>query len=79
MAATLMRKVAGASVGVDSAGTKPGDKVNSLSAQALLEVSVDITGNTPQLITAAMARDLDVPGRDAGDRPGLVKREDLPA
>lgn len=60
MAAGLMRKVAGATVGVDSAGTKPGDKVNRLSAQVLLEVGVDITGNTPKLVTAAMVRDVDV-------------------
>jgi arsenate-mycothiol transferase len=68
MAAALMQEVAGDTVGVDSAGTKPGDKVNGLSAQVLLEVGVDITGNTPKLITAAMVRDVDlvvILGREA--------------
>ena len=46
MAAGLMSKVAGDTVQVYSAGTKPGTAVNDLSAQALAEVGVDITGNT---------------------------------
>jgi Low molecular weight phosphotyrosine protein phosphatase len=50
MAAGLMTKIAGASVQVHSAGTKPGTAVNDLSAQALAEVGVDITGNTPMVI-----------------------------
>jgi arsenate-mycothiol transferase len=47
MAAALMKKVAGDAINADSAGTAPGDTVNDLSAQALHEVGVDITGNTP--------------------------------
>jgi hypothetical protein len=43
----LMSKIAGDTVQVNSAGTKPGTAVNDLSAQALAEVGVDITGNTP--------------------------------
>ena len=50
MAAGLMSKIAGDTVQVYSAGTKPGTAVNDLSAQALAEVGVDITGNTPTLI-----------------------------
>ena len=50
MAAGLMRKIAGDTVQVYSAGTNPGAAVNDLSAQALAEVGVDITGNTPTLI-----------------------------
>lgn len=68
MAAGLMRKVAGDAVAVDSAGTKPGDTVNELSAQALEEVGVDITGRVPKSITASMVRDADlvvILGRDA--------------
>jgi len=68
MAAGLMRSIAGESVDVDSAGTKPGDAVNPLSAAALLEVGVDITGEVPKAITAEMVRDADVVitlGRDA--------------
>ena len=50
MAAGLMRKAAGDSVEVHSAGTKPGGAVNALSAQSLLEVGVDLTGEQPKPI-----------------------------
>jgi arsenate-mycothiol transferase len=50
MAAGLMTKIAGDSVQVYSAGTKPGTAVNDLSAHALAEAGVGITGNTPTLI-----------------------------
>ena len=49
MAAGLMRQIAGDTVQVYSAGTKPGTAVNDLSAQTLAEVGVDIK-NTPTLI-----------------------------
>jgi len=48
MAAGLMRKIAGDTVTVDSAGTKPGSAINELSAETLLEVGVDITDQTPK-------------------------------
>ena len=60
IAAGLMRKIAGDTVQVYSAGTKPGTAVNDLSAQALAEVGVDITGNTPTLIDPQLVRDVDV-------------------
>ncbi|MDT5398812.1 MAG: arsenate-mycothiol transferase [Mycobacterium sp.] len=40
------RQIAGQRVMVHSAGTKPGAAINELSAQALLEVGVDITDET---------------------------------
>jgi arsenate-mycothiol transferase len=60
MAAGLMKKAAGDAVDVDSAGTRPGDAVNELSAQALQEVGVNITGETPKAITAEMVRGVDL-------------------
>ena len=60
MAAGLMSKIAGDTVQVYSAGTKPGTAVNDLSAQALAEVGVDITGNTPTLIDPQLVRDVDL-------------------
>jgi arsenate-mycothiol transferase len=60
MAAGLMRKIAGDAVPVYSAGTRPGTAVNDLSAQALAEVGVDITGNTPTLIDPQLVRNVDV-------------------
>ena len=60
MATGLMSKIAGDTVQVYSAGTKPGTAVNDLSAQALAEVGVDITGNTPTLIDPQLVRDVDL-------------------
>lgn len=60
MAAGLMRQLAGDTVDVHSAGTAPGTAVNGLSAQALLEVGVDITAEVPTPVDYALARDVDV-------------------
>ncbi|GAA2057059.1 arsenate-mycothiol transferase ArsC [Williamsia deligens] len=43
MAAGLMRALAGDTVEVHSAGTKPGSTINAQSAASLLEVGVDIS------------------------------------
>jgi arsenate-mycothiol transferase len=72
MAAALMRKVAGDTVEIHSAGTNPGSDVNALSAAALAEVGIDITGQTPKLIDPALVRDVDVVvtlGREAHVAP----------
>lgn len=72
MAASLMRKVAGDDVDVESAGTKPGDKINALSAESLLEIGVDISGEHPKAITPEMLADADlvvILGRDAKVEP----------
>ncbi|MFC7962360.1 arsenate-mycothiol transferase ArsC [Rhodococcoides kroppenstedtii] len=50
MAAGLMRKAAGDDVEVHSAGTAPGNAVNALSAETLLEVGVDLTGEHPKRV-----------------------------
>jgi arsenate-mycothiol transferase len=60
MAAGLMSKIAGNSVQVHSAGTKPGTAVNDLSAQALAEVGVDITGNRPTPVDEQLVEHVDV-------------------
>ncbi|MBJ7386772.1 MAG: low molecular weight phosphatase family protein [Mycolicibacterium sp.] len=60
MAAGLMRQLAGDTVTVHSAGTKPGGAVNDLSAQALLEVGVDITTEQPTPVDYELARDVDL-------------------
>ncbi|MBJ7321394.1 MAG: low molecular weight phosphatase family protein [Rhodococcus sp.] len=59
MAAGLMRKAAGGNVEVHSAGTKPGDTVNALSAQSLLEVGVDLTGEHPKPIDPELLARMD--------------------
>jgi arsenate-mycothiol transferase len=60
MAAGLMRQIAGDTVQVYSAGTKPGAAVNTLSAEALSEVGVDITDQTPKPIDPQLVRDVDI-------------------
>ncbi len=72
MAAGLMRKIAGDSVHVYSAGTKPGDGINALSAEALAEVGVDISGERPKPIDVQLVRDVDFVitlGREAHVEP----------
>jgi arsenate-mycothiol transferase len=72
MAAGLMSKIAGDSVKVHWAGTKPGTSVNDLSAQALAEVGVDISGHMPKLIDPQIIRDVDIVvtlGREAHVEP----------
>ncbi len=72
MAAGLMRKAAGNTVTVQSAGTEPGDKINGLSAQTLLEVGVDIRDQQPRQLTDDMIRNVDrvvVLGLDAHVEP----------
>jgi arsenate-mycothiol transferase len=54
-----MRKISGDSVHVYSAGTKPGDSINVLSAESLAEVGVDISDETPKPIDAQLIRDVD--------------------
>jgi len=72
MAAGLMKSRAGDTVEVHSAGTKPGSKINELSAASLAEVGVDITGEQPKLITDGDVRAADVVltlGREAHVEP----------
>lgn len=51
MAAGLLRHIAGDRIDIHSAGTQPGDTVNQLSVQVLLEVGVDISDERPKPIT----------------------------
>jgi arsenate-mycothiol transferase len=60
MAAGLMRKLAGDRIDVYSAGTSPGAAINALSAQSLLEVGVDITGEHPKPIDPALLSKVDL-------------------
>ena len=70
MAAGLMRQIVGATVDVYSAGTKPATSINALSAESLLEVGVDITGENPKPIDPQLVHDVDVvvTGRAVGAR-----------
>jgi arsenate-mycothiol transferase len=75
MAAGLMRAAVGDTVQVGSAGTRPGEAVNALSAQSLLEVGVDITDQQPRPVTVELIADADVVvilGAEARIDPDLV-------
>ena len=72
MAAGLMRKIAGDSVQVYSAGTKPGTTINELSAESLAEVGVDISDQRPKPVDPQLLRDIDIVvtlGREAHVEP----------
>ena len=72
MAAGLLHHAAGDTIGVDSAGTRPGSVVNALSAEVLREVGVDIAEQTPKAITPDMVEAADVVvtlGREAHVEP----------
>lgn len=72
MAAGLMRQLAGDAVIVESAGTRPGDSVNELSAASLGEVGIDISDQVPKPVTADLVRAADIVvtlGRDAHVEP----------
>src|SRR5699024_4613448 len=59
MAAALMRHHAeetGARVEVHSAGTRPGDALNQLSAEVIAEVGADMSAETPQPIDPDLLR-----------------------
>ena len=60
MAAALMRRRAGSTVEVHSAGTRPGDVVNALSAAVLADVGIDITGERPKAIDPDLLAGVDV-------------------
>jgi hypothetical protein len=72
MAAGLMRKIAGDTVHVHSAGTKPGEAINSLSAQTLAEVEIDIAHETPKPIDPQLLRDSTSLSR-SGEKPTLTR------
>jgi arsenate-mycothiol transferase len=60
MAAGLMRDLARGTVEVHSAGTKPGNAINALSAESLAEVGIDISAEKPKAVTDEALRAADV-------------------
>ena len=60
MAAGLMRDLARGTVDEQSAGTKPGDAINPLSAESLAELGIDISAERPKPVTQAALQDADV-------------------
>jgi arsenate reductase len=51
MAAGFLRRLAGDRVEVRSAGSLPADQINPVAVEAMNEVGIDITDQTPKLLT----------------------------
>jgi len=60
MAAGWLRHLAGETVEVRSAGSEPADRINPVAVQAMQEVGIDITANTPRKLDWDTARTSDV-------------------
>lgn len=79
MAAAIMRQIAGASVTVHSAGTKPGDKLNEASRASVAEVGASFEGEYPKAIDPDLLDSVDrvvVIGSEAViERPGAAPIE----
>jgi len=60
MAAGFARQLGGDRVVVHSAGTAPGDQLNPAVVEVMREKGIDITSQTPQVLTDAMGRSSDV-------------------
>ena len=60
LAAGLMRDLARGTVEVHSAGTKPGNTINALSADSLAELGIDMRAEKPKPVTEAALQDADV-------------------
>ncbi|MEO6654228.1 MAG: metalloregulator ArsR/SmtB family transcription factor [Ilumatobacteraceae bacterium] len=60
MAAGWLAHLAGDRIGVQSAGSNPGDRVNPVAVDAMREVGIDITAATPQRWTPEMTLSADV-------------------
>ena len=60
LAAGLMNQLAGGTVTVHSAGTKPGKSLNPQSVDSLAELGIDITGERPKPVTDDVLNAVDV-------------------
>ncbi|GAB2600875.1 low molecular weight phosphatase family protein [Kocuria arenosa] len=59
MAAALMDLHARGAVEVHSAGTRPGNRINALSAEVVAEVGADMSSGTPKPIDPQLLRTVD--------------------
>jgi arsenate reductase (thioredoxin) len=57
MAAGWLKKIAGDRIEIWSAGAEPADQINPVAVEAMREVGIDISGETPKiLITDSVSR-----------------------
>ncbi|MEV7196089.1 arsenate reductase ArsC [Streptomyces sp. NPDC093510] len=60
MAAAWLSHLAGDRVEVRSAGSAPGNEVNPAAVEAMREVGIDISAETPKILTVAAVEESDV-------------------
>ena len=60
MAAGFLRHLGGGRIEVLSAGSMPGDRINPVAVEAMREVGVDITAESPKLLTDGAVQEADV-------------------
>lgn len=60
MAAAWLSHLAGDRVDVRSAGSNPGDAVNPAAVEAMREVGIDISAETPKILTVDAVKESDV-------------------
>ncbi|MEW2175520.1 arsenate reductase ArsC [Streptomyces sp. NPDC005406] len=60
MAAAWLAHLAGDRIEVRSAGSAPGDRVNPAAVEVMAEAGIDMSGQTPKILTADAVRESDV-------------------
>ena len=60
MAAAYLTHLAGGAVEVRSAGSEPADQVNPAAVAAMTEEGIDITAETPKILTTEAVKESDV-------------------
>jgi arsenate reductase (thioredoxin) len=60
MAAAYLSYLSGGAVEVRSAGSEPADQVNPAAVEAMAEEGIDITAETPKILTTEAVKDSDV-------------------
>ena len=60
MAAGFLRHLAGDRIQVLSAGSQPADRINPVAVEAMAEEGIDITSETPKVLTTDAVQESDV-------------------
>ncbi|TDP90396.1 protein-tyrosine-phosphatase [Leucobacter luti] len=60
MAAGYLRHIAGDQIEVRSAGSIPAEQINPVAVEAMREEGIDITSETPKILTTEAVQDSDV-------------------
>jgi len=60
MAAGYLRELGAGRIEVRSAGSEPKDEINPVAVDAMAEEGIDITGNTPKILTVDAVKESDV-------------------